>query len=588
MAYHIDGTDIVIDGWENGISDNPYKGINDMRGVNIVSVPGEASVSFAQTLNTFPNCTANVTDSSDANETLTITVTAGTLVSGQAVTFAGASLPTNVVAGTTYWVLKINATTIKLYDEPTLTRQHIIGSNGGTGTMASINIGEITYFEKTVGVALDDNGRAWWQPTAGGTWAFLGNGNFSGGRGIFYYKGYLFVLNNVRICYLPFPNGTYDSRTALTWVNEYDPATGAANTGVSVFRDSGIHEALVGQDDVVYICDGAFIDSLYEKTGQTFDPANTATYTWNGKNSVTSIPTYALKLPSYDSATCLEELGKQLMVGGTINYIYPWDRTSTSFTYPIKIADNYTYHLLTVNTNMYIFAGRRGRIYVTNSNQANLYSKIPDHISGIEPIFEWKNCCYNKNQIYFGVVGKNNDQTAITNYVGLWAIDITTNALRCVNLQSNVLGTVTAVYAYNSVVSGFGLAVAWTDYSTTPDTYGIDKSSEVPYSTYVSSIETDLIPVGQFLKKSTFDNIEFKLTKPLVSGEGIKISARSAKDGTYAVVGETTVAGTLSDCYLVNFDLSQWLQFKIEMKSTATTPSYTRLYELRLRVNRTS
>ena len=26
MAYHIEGTDLVIDGWENGISENPYKG----------------------------------------------------------------------------------------------------------------------------------------------------------------------------------------------------------------------------------------------------------------------------------------------------------------------------------------------------------------------------------------------------------------------------------------------------------------------------------------------------------------------------------------------------------------------------------
>lgn len=586
MSYAIDGTDIVISGWEDGISDNPYTGINDMRGVNIISVPGEASVSFAQTLNVFPNVTANVTNSSDANETLTITVTAGTLVSGQAVTFTGASLPTNVVAGTTYWVLKVDATTIKLYDEPTLTRLHLVGSNGGTGTMASINMGEINYFEKTVGVALDDNGRAWWQPTVGANWAFLGNGNFSGGKGIFYYKGYLFVLNNVRICYLPFPNGTYDSSVALTWVNEWDPATGAANVGVSVFRGAGIHEALVGQDSVAYICDGSFIDSLFEKVGQTFDPSNTATYTWAGKNSVTSIATYALKLPSYDTATCLEELGKQLMVGGTINYIYPWDRTSTSFTYPIKIADNYTSHLLTVNTNMYIFAGRRGRIYKTNGSQADEYKKIPDHISGIEPIFEWKNCCYNKNQIYFGVNAKSNDQTSITNYVGLWAIDITTNALRCVNIMSNSRGTVTAVYAYNSVVSGFGLATAWTDYSTNPDTYGIDKTSEVPYTDYNSFIETDLIPVGQYLKKRTFENIEFKLSRPLVSGEGIKISFRYYKSGSYTEIKDFVATSTylpISDYSILNFDQSQWVQFKVEIKSSATTPSYVRLRELRLR-----
>jgi len=582
MSYKIDGTDIVISGWEEGISDNPYKGINDMRGVNIISVPGEASVSFAQTLNSLPSCSATVVSASDPDETVTITVTAGTLASYQAVTFTGASLPSGIVAGTTYWILKVNATTIKLYSEPTLTRQQLIGGTG-TGTMATINMGEINYFEKTVGVALDDNGRAWWQPSAGNVWAFLGNGNFSGGKGIFYYKGYLFVLNSARICYLPFPNGVYDPGTALTWVNEWDPATHLSNPGINVFRGAYSHEALIGQDDVVYICDSSFVDSLFEKAGQTFNPADSATYTWNGKNSVTGIATYALKLPSYDQATCLEELGKNLMVGGTINYIYPWDRTSTSFTYPIKIAENYTFHLLTVNTNMFIFAGRRGRIYVTNSSQANLVCKIPDHISGIEPIYTWKNVCYNKNQIYFGISAKNNAQSEITSYVGLWAIDLTTNALRAVNIESNPLGTVTAVYAYNSVVSGFGLAVAWTDYSTNPDTYGIDKSSEIPYTDYSSYIETDLIPVGQFLKKKTFQNIEFKLSQPLVANEGIKISYRDRKYGAYALISECTTVGAISDSFPVNFDQSQWLQFKIEMKSTDTSPSYVRLTEIRLR-----
>lgn len=584
MAYHLEGEEIVIDGWENGISENPYKGINDMRGVNIISIPGEASVSFAQTNKTFPSVSANVTDSSDANETLTITVTAGTLVSGQAVTFAGASLPTGVVAGTSYWVLKIDATTIKLYDEPTLTRQHLIGSNGGTGTMTSINMAEIVCFERNIGVALDINGRAWWAKNIGDTYAFLGNSPFSTTiGGIVYYKGYLFLFLGTRIDYLVFTGGTYDPSAALTWVNEWDPATGAANAGVNMFRGLSPRDALLGQDDIIYITDGAFIDSLFEKSGQTFAPNNTATYTWNGKNSVTSIPTYALKLPSYDTATCLEELGKTLMIGGSYNYIYPWDRSSTTFTYPIKIADNYVYRMLTVNTNTYIFAGRRGRIYVTNSVQANLFVKVPDQIIGIEPIFTWKNCCYNKNQIYFGFTAKKNDQTDTTAYVGLWAVDVTTNALRVVNIQSTALGTVTAIYAYNSTVSGFGLATAWTDYSTNPDTYGIDLATEIPYTTYTSYIETDVIPVGQYLKKRTFQNIEFKLSQALVSGEGIKISFRTSRTGSYTLLGETTTAGLFSDYYLMPTDLNEWLQFKIEMKSTATNPSYVRLYELRLR-----
>jgi hypothetical protein len=29
MAYALDGTDLVISGWEQGISDNPYQGIDE-------------------------------------------------------------------------------------------------------------------------------------------------------------------------------------------------------------------------------------------------------------------------------------------------------------------------------------------------------------------------------------------------------------------------------------------------------------------------------------------------------------------------------------------------------------------------------
>lgn len=44
MSYTIENKDIVISGWENGISNNPYVGISDMRCVDPVTIPGEVSV----------------------------------------------------------------------------------------------------------------------------------------------------------------------------------------------------------------------------------------------------------------------------------------------------------------------------------------------------------------------------------------------------------------------------------------------------------------------------------------------------------------------------------------------------------------
>ena len=102
MAYSFQGTDIVINGFEKGISDDPYRGINDMRGVNIISVPGEASVSYSQT-NIAP-LPVVFTISSISSNKITPNVISGFLTSYVAGQFtnSGGSLPTGIAANTTY------------------------------------------------------------------------------------------------------------------------------------------------------------------------------------------------------------------------------------------------------------------------------------------------------------------------------------------------------------------------------------------------------------------------------------------------------------------------------------------------------
>ncbi len=280
---------------------------------------------------------------------------------------------------------------------------------------------------------------------------------------------------------------------------------------------------------------------------------------------------------------CLAELGTQLLIGGSFNAIYTWDRINTNRGQALLISDSGIYYMITINTNTYIFAGKRGRIYVTNGSQAQLYAKVPDHISGsIDPLFTWGNCAYNKNQLYFGVSARANaGQATITSYAGLWAIDITTNALRAVVLPTTTTAAVTAVYALNNqAVSGYGLYFGW----STGSTYGMNGLlSSTPYTSYTAYVESDLIPIGQYLDKRTFENIEFKLAIPLVANEGIKISVRPYRSGSWTEVGETTTAGAISDYYLVNFDQYQWLQVRVDIKSASSSPSYVRLMQIRIR-----
>jgi len=591
MSYTIEGKDLVFKGFEDGISDNPYKGINDMRGMNIVSIPGEASVAFAPSNIALSPFSGTIT--SFASSVITPNITVGSITTYTAIQFTTTgTLPTGISLATTYYVVNNGGGTFKIYDDcyGNTQRTFTDGTGSGTHAFTSIDMKAIKYFEKNYGFCIDENGRVW-SPTSSGVFTFMNNTITNGsGNGLVVYKGsgatlYLFVFRNGQIDYCVV-NNVANNGAGITpaWVSGWDPSTGGTTAGAVLNTAVNInnnHEALVGQDNAVYYTDGSYIGSLRERAGSTFDPTSTSTYTFNQK---------ALAIPLIDTAQCLEELGVNLLVGGLYNYVYPWNRSDTNFKLPILIAEKGVTRLLTVNTNTYIFAGKRGRIFVTNGSQAELYKKVPDYLLGIDPVFTFYGVAYNKNQLYFGLSARTNAGVISTTYAGLWAIDLDTKALRVVTLQSTTTATVTAMWSnpYTpdpSVALGFGLATAWktVNGSDTTQTAGIDTATSSPYTSYVSYVDTEIVPIGQYYNKKTPSNIEFKTSVPLVSGEGIKISYRTNLSEAYTLIGETTEVGVLSDAYYPNFENVQWVQFRAQTKSTASSPSYTRLTEIRVK-----
>ncbi len=586
MAYNIDPetNDIVIDGFQHGIAENPYDGIADIRSVNIISVPKEASVSFA-TSSVTPSAVSGSVISADATTdfvTYSLAVT-----NGQALIFTGGSLPAGIVAGTPYWVGNATGATSKLYTDPaTNNLLNITGT--GTGTFASVNMGKPRYMENISGLALvDTNGRAW--GAMGGTnWKFLGNTTLTNanGNGIVIYRGYLFLFRNKAIDYAPIVYSGSSISTVGVWVYGWNPATGG--NGVDTMNNSAAlnnpHQPLVGQDDVVYYPDASFLGSFFEKDAATFDPTSTATFTWAQQ---------ALAFPFFETAQCLAELGTTLLTGGIKNAIYPWDRLSTSFSYPILIAENNISSMVTVNTNTYIFAGNRGRIYITNGSQANLYKKVPDHLSGtIEPLFAWGGSTFNRNQLYFGVSATTNGGVANNNYGGLWAIDLDTDAIRVTNQLSygSYAGVASAIVAIsgNGTGAGFGLYIGWDSGSST---FGVDVTTSTPYTGGQSYVDSDLLNLSTYLKPLTNSQVEFKLVTPMVSGESIQLYYRQKFSDSFTAINAGAVGNGLFNtagdysgvCQNINFEKSQWLQLRAVLTSTASSPSYVRLRELRLR-----
>lgn len=577
MAWHYDKKDIVIDGFANGIADSAEQGIIDMRNVNIVSAPNEASVNFATAAITIPPAvtTASVTFTA-ATDIATWTPTA-TLYNGLAITFGATT--GGVTAGVIYWVGNVSGSTFKIYNA--------INSNDPSNlvdltanvstTFTTIQLGAMTYaalsWVSRYNFFIDANGRAWWVKTATNVLVNLGNTTLTNahGNGIVVYAGFIFVFRDTAIDYLPVDAVTNTSSTASQWIYGW-------KTDLS---SNLIHQAIASQDNAIYFCNDKFVGSVLTNAGSSFDPTNGGSYTYTAS---------ALLIPADDGVTYLAELGTNLLVGGIRNFIYPWDRLSTSYAYPLIFAENNIQKIVSTNANAYVFAGNRGRIYQTNGSNVQLYKKFPDQISALtDPYWSWGGAMYWRNQLFFGIQSSTNAGGSFETTGGVWAIDLTSNALRGVNslsYGSPQTGTmpVIAPNISTSTPAGAGFFAAWTNNSVN----GLDVTTTSPYASSIDTslqIDSDLIPVGTYFKPDTQGQIQFKLSLPLVTGETFRIQQRPYLRSSWTTIGTTTgLTGTnqLSDAYPVNYEKYQYLQFRAQAVSTASSPSYCRLTELRL------
>ena len=616
--------EIVIDGWEKGIADSPYQGISDMRCANIISIPNEVSVNFSTVQHSqakFANGT--ILSTSAANDTLTYTGP-GLLVDAMAITFTTVNFTSNPTVTTTfpYWVGSVSGGTFKLYTDMAMTDLVDITGTSGTGSFEVVNMGTPKYSTSWDYIGgssfahyywiVDDNGLVWLS-NGGGVFEYQGNivipktggtAKNSHGNGIIYYQGYLFVFRNSQIDYQNIATGAwvygwnYQLGTATTW----DTVVATLN---STYSDVTPHDSIIGLQNKVFFCDSGFISSFFQTDpAVTFDPSNLATYT----------PVHnAVGIETNDTAVCLELLGTNILIGGSLNKIYVTDGINFKYINPIFLAESYVTHMKTINTTTYLLIGNRGRIYQTNGSQVSLFKKVPDHISGtVEPYFTWGGVGSHKNQLYFGVSATKNDGTALTNYGGLWAVDVDTKAMRLVNQLSygDYTGRATVIIPVMGDVGGTGLMIGWTT-STYNSTYGYyyggaDITSSTLYTqsyntpNYKTYIDTDLIPVGTYLNKKTFYKVEYKLTTPMTSsGDAIRILYRtnmaiesgnatsdgftvlpSSQDVTYGEYNYVSGAEwNMAYYYNVNFENVQWVQFRIELDGGN---SYTRLKEIRI------
>jgi len=599
MAYRIEGKDIVLSGFEEGISDSVYSGIADMRNVELITVPGEASVPYAQIAATVPPVRNAVAfTAQDAGDTITVASTTG-FYDAVAIVL-NTNTAGGLATGTVYYVGTITATTFQLFDNPALIGGAVPISSDGAGTFTTYQYGNqrgvnasapnAYYVDRTgemsvgEGVFLVDGSNYVWfllSAASGNTPAnsmvFMGNiggvgASSSSAVGINIWKGYLFLLGtathgvdiaDIGDLWTDGPLTAWD----YTWDNW---STQALNSRIFT---------LVSQEDGnLYFTSTTGIGSLIENPGDNFDPTDSNTYTQNDS---------AVLLPSTDESTCIAELGQNLLIGARGTFVYVWNKIDPGFSNLLNIPDVLTSNIVATSQSAYVFAGNRGRIYVTNGSGIDLYKKVPDYLTGtINPYITWRDANFSNNQLIFTFYARNNADTILTTVAGAWLIDLQTDALRMLNKTTNstyagitMMAVPRPPASVNDNPTGTGLAVGWYDSTT----YVVDVGTTAPYTTYETFIEHEMIPVGTFLDPFTPSQIEWKTAAPLVAGEGVKIYYRKNITDSFTLIGESTTAGFVSDLFQTNFEKAQWVQLRSERKSTATTPSFNRLTEVRIR-----
>lgn len=522
MAYRLEGNDIVIDGWERGISDGPYQiqvpgalgpvnqtGTVDLSYGNISGIPGEFSVQFPLTVST-------------------------------------------LAGGTLKPVVQIT--------------RRLDPTSGGT---------VVKYY------LIDNSGQIWKSNTAGNTVTWTRTGTIGGTNyyAICWWQSYLFTFVDGKIYY-----SSDEGANNTDW-----------SSSVPGMQNTGTHYAISSQvSDVMYFCNGQYVGAVILTQGKTFDPTDTSTYTAQGKQ---------VSIPNYDISTCLAEINGQVLIGGALNRVYPWDAQNLSGSgvtslvgLPLFLGDRWVQRIVVMNTNAYIFTGHpiiptgRGNIYISNGSQVDIFKKMPDNLTTIsgsvsqiqEPYWVFGDAMFHRNKLMFGAYAIDNINSAsITNTGGVWAIDVNTQALFRISKPST--GTTSLVTAISPNDTGTNIAGLGYVAGTLSGSNGVMDNTTTSLSTSAIVI-SDKIPAGTFLNKKTYEQIELKTAVALASGESISVVVITDINPSGLSVGSMTSTDGMSKVFTpLAFQGIQWFQIQCTLNPTNSSPTFVRLREIRIR-----
>lgn len=633
MAYTFDKKtgEITIAGWEKGIGASPHDGLGDLKNVNISTEKGEASVNFSRVRQD----QAAVAGGAMSNNGVTTTfVYAGTLTAGTWILINSHTGSPGTTDGHYYWTVPVVVgVSYNLYSDFGVTQI----TSGGTGTINFDTLAmaaPIDYCVEQHSVSAGNSYRYFILDAAGVIWvsgtsstpaaagalssttawsAITPHSNTPGGVDTFNNN-----QGSIQIMYATDTNNKISANYMMVFTGSqilygknsdnsgWPSITGSPFTAWKTLGYSGgySHKSILGLDQVIYFCDGPGIGVFYQVAGQQFDPNSSGTYSYVDAQYVmapTDASTRITQIPTGNSIA--------VVVGGLENnlYIYP-DVQSSSSSKPINILwlpEANVQYFVQANGFVFIFCGNKGNIYLTNGSTVVPVGTVPDYVAGSvnftqEPYFIWGGAMYLRGRLFFSL----KDQTAshTGNCGGVWSFVPTFNyfpqqdsglSLRLENASSQYAthgynGYATLLFAGQESTAQQGNGPqyigCWAQTTSSTTTNSIDFSGTVPYTGGQALIETDAIPVGTFLDKKTFEQIEYKLAAVPAAGDSVAINYRTSLEAVFATCGTVeTESGTLSGYLPVNFQKAQFIQLQIILTAASSNSSFVRLKQVYIR-----
>lgn len=401
------------------------------------------------------------------------------------------------------------------------------------------------------------------------------------------------------------PNGSYrfempngqeirtnvtDGGTDFEWPSPfvyigYDQYAGSDNTWNLRFLDRTVtdYRPYVSKaDGNLYFCNGRHLGRiLAQNENISFKPSISMTYTIS--YGVVDV------LDPNDTITDMTDLKSTLVVAGE-EKVYTWDYISPNMSSPSPVGEP-IHRIINLLNNIYILAGQKGNIYISNGYSSQLFYKIPDYISGvIDPVFAWGDLMVHRSKLFFQSLVKSNAGANILAGIFSLIVSPTQNdpsplALTIESQNSYGLTPASGALANGLLIDNpaatNGIDNYYSAWSNGASTGGIDYNDTSVWQNWEGVIETDIIPLGSILEKRTLSHIMFKLDRPMVSGDAIRISWRPSLSDSYTLMGTTTTT-QLSDYYQSNIHQAQWAQFKIEFKGASSGSSRIPLQEVRI------